>query len=271
METTQHIILPLWPEGAKGSEGWEQVEEEVTLPGGMRIVRNVTQPSLTVYCPEKPNGAAVIVAPGGWWHFLVIEHEGRPVAEWLAAHGVTAFVLKYRLVRTGADVQQEVNDFKSQRSSKEKEMGELRPLTLADAQQAVRLVRQRAAEWGVDPNRIGFMGFSAGGGVTAQVALHYTPDCRPDFAASIYAAVFQEVQAPPDAPPLFLLCANDDEMATRASLFLYSAWQAVNRPVELHFYAHGGHGFGMDQLGLPCDTWIERFADWMKAIGMVNA
>lgn len=266
MTTLQRLVIPLWPNGAAGSEAWDQVEEETTLPGGMPIVRNVTQPSLTVYPAVKPNGAAVIVAPGGAWHFLAIEHEGRQVAEWLAAQGITAFILKYRVLRTGSNIQQEVDDFVTNRASRGAEMRELMPMTQADAQQAVRIVRQRAAEWGVDANRVGFMGFSAGGGVTMQVVLNSSPDCRPDFAAPIYAAVFDEVQAPPDAPPLFLLCAANDEMASRASLLLYSAWKAAHRPVEMHIYASGGHGFGMNKLGLPCDTWILRFADWMKSM-----
>jgi acetyl esterase/lipase len=269
MGATQHVVIPLWPDGAAGSERWDQVEEEMMLPSGMPIVRNISQPTLTVYPAEKPNGAAVIVAPGGAWHFLAIEHEGRQVAEWLAGRGITAFILKYRVLRTGPDVQQEVNDFIASRTSREAEMAELMPMTRADARQAVRIVRGCAAEWGVDPGRIGFMGFSAGGGVTMQLALDFTPDSRPDFAAPIYAAVFREVQAPPDAPPLFLACAADDEMASRASLILYAAWKAAGRPVEMHIYASGGHGFGMKQLGLPSDTWIERFADWIRGMGMM--
>jgi acetyl esterase/lipase len=111
------------------------------------------------------------------------------------------------------------------------------------------------------------MGFSAGGGVTAQAVLYTAPESRPDFAAPIYAAVFDEVKAPADAPPLFLLCTDNDEMASRASMLLYDAWKDVKRPVELHIYAQGEHGFGMKQYGLPADTWIERFADWMKGLG----
>ncbi len=104
MDTTQQIVIPLWPEGAPGSESWNQEEEEMMLPNGLPIVRNVTQPSLTVYPAEKPNGAAVIVAPGGAHHFLAIEHEGRQVAGWLCARGITAFILKYRVLRTGPDI-----------------------------------------------------------------------------------------------------------------------------------------------------------------------
>ena len=199
---------------------------------------------------------------------LMMDYEGSQVAEWLNARGVTAFVLKYRLFRTGSDVEQETSDFIANPASKEAEMRTLMAMTQADAQQAVRIVRQRAAEWGVNPNRIGFVGFSAGGGVTAQVALNYTPDCRPDFAAPIYAAVFEEVQAPPEQP-LFLACTVSDQMASRACLILYQAWQAAKRPVEMHIYAHGDHGFGMRKLGLPSDTWIERFVEWLKAMGMM--
>jgi len=269
MDTNLHTVIPLWPNGAAGSESWDQVEEETTMPNGLPIVRNVTQPSLVVYPAQKPSGAAVIVAPGGAWHFLAIEHEGRQVAEWLSERGITAFILKYRLLRTGANMQKQMEAFFADPGAKKAETNELEGFTLADAQQAVRLVRQRAAEWGVDASKIGMMGFSAGGAVITQIALNFTPDCRPDFAAPIYAAVFDEVQAPPDAPPLFLLCTASDEMASRASLILYSAWKAAKRPVEMHIYAHGEHGFGMQKLGLPSDTWIERFEDWLKGMGIL--
>ena len=266
-----HAVIQLWPGGAPGSETWDQVEEELTLRDGLRVVRNVTQPTLTVYPAAQPNGAAVIIAPGGAWHFHAIEHEGRQVAAWLAARGITAFILKYRLLRTGADVQKEIAEFVSTRGSRSADMSLLMTMTQADAQQAVRIVRQRAAEWGIDRQRIGIMGFSAGGGVTTQVALNYSEDCRPDFAAPIYAAVFEEVTAPADAPPLFLLCTASDEMASRASLLLYSAWKAARRPVEMHIYSKGDHGFGMTPHNLPADMWIERFADWMKGQGLLGS
>ncbi len=269
--TQANAVIPLWPGGAPGTTGWDQVEEEMSLPDGLRVVRNVTQPSLTVYPAERPNGTAVIVAPGGAWHFLAIEHEGRQVAAWLAARGVTTFILKYRLLRTGADVQKEIAEFISNRVSRQAEMATLLQMTEADAQQAVRIVRQRAAEWGVDQRKVGIMGFSAGGGVTTQVALNHADDCRPDFAAPIYAAVFEEVIAPADAPPLFLLCTAADEMASRASLLLYSAWKAARRPVEMHIYSIGDHGFGMTPHNLPADTWIERFADWLQGQGLLRS
>ena len=108
-------VIPLWPGGSPGAETWDQLEEELSLSDGLRVVRNVTQPSLTVYPEAKPNGTAVIIAPGGAWHFLAIEHEGRQVAAWLTARGITAFILKYRLLRTGADVQKEIAEFVSTR------------------------------------------------------------------------------------------------------------------------------------------------------------
>lgn len=270
MQTTTQF--PLWPGGAPGSEGWDQVEGDAVLASGLPVVRNVVQPSLTVYRPDPAlsNGTAVVVCPGGAWHFLAIEHEGVQVAEWLNARGITACVLRYRLVRTGNDIDAELAEHMRDWSQMTATMEVLNPLILADAQQALRLVRQNAAEWGVSPDRIGIMGFSAGGALTSMLALEHTPDCRPDFAAPIYAAVFEDVTAPPDAPPLFLLCANDDDMATSASLKLYSAWKAAARPVEMHIYACGGHGFGMRKNGLPSDTWIERFTDWLQGLGMLE-
>lgn len=269
MQTQQRVVIPLWPAGAPGSETWEQVEEETTMPDGLPVVRNVTRPTLTVYPAQNPNGTAVIVAPGGAWHFLAIEHEGTQVVEWLAARGITVFLLRYRLIRTGADIQKDMGEFFSNADTHAARMSEILPLTRADAEQAVRIVRQRAGEWGIDPTRIGFMGFSAGGAVTVQAAIDTAPDARPDFAAPIYAAVFDEVKAPADAPPIFLLCTDSDEMASRASMLLYNAWKAVKRPVEMHIYAQGDHGFGMRKTGLPADTWIERFYDWMRGLGFL--
>jgi len=267
---SQNQVIPLWTEGAPGSEDWTQVEADAVLPDGTKVVHNVSQPSLTVYPadPAKANGTAVIVCPGGAWHFLAIEHEGTQVANWLSERGVTAFILRYRLIRTGNRVGEETDQHLNNQAKMAALMSKLIPLLQADGQRAIQIVRQRAAEWGIRPDRIGMMGFSAGGSFTVNAVLYNTPESRPDFAAPVYPAVFDEVVAPPDAPPLFLLCANDDDMATTANLRLYSAWQAVHRPVEMHIYSTGGHGFGMYRQGLPSDTWIERFWDWLKAEGL---
>jgi acetyl esterase/lipase len=198
--------------------------------------------------------------------------EGTDVARWLNARGVTAFVLKYRLIRTeagsGADLAAQVRTTLNDRQRMDALMQSLHPLVLADGQQAVRAVRRQASAWKLAPDRIGLIGFSAGGRVTASVALAHDTESRPDFAAVIYGAGREEVVVPTSAPPLFLLCAVDDEMAATRSLQLYSAWKAAGQPVELHIYAKGGHGFGMQTRGQPTDTWIERFGDWFTGLGV---
>ena len=260
-------VIPLWPDAVPGSEDWDQTEQESVMPGGLRVIRNVALPTLTAYFPDPAiaNGTAVIVCPGGGFHFLSIGMEGTDVATWLTARGVTAFVLKYRLLRTGDDFATQVWKNLGDQIRMAALMQPLRPLLRADGQQAVRLVRQRAAEWGIQSDRVGIMGFSAGGTVTATVALWNDAGSRPDFAAAIYSAPLEDLPVPADAPPMFLLCADDDQMASSVSLGLYSKWKAAARPVELHVYQKGGHGFGMQKLGLPTDTWIERFWEWLQA------
>lgn len=140
------------------------------------------------------------------------------------------------------------------------------PLAIADGLQAMRVVRGRAAEWGLNPGRIGIMGFSAGGVVTTGVASSYDADSRPDFAAPIYPAPWGDGSVPADAPPLFLAMAADDAMAVGASLPLFSAWRAAGRSAELHIYASGGHGFGMLPKGIPADGWIDRFGEWLQSV-----
>ena len=141
---------------------------------------------------------------------------------------------------------------------------------VADGLQAMKLVRRRAAEWGVAPDRIGIMGFSAGGSVTTGVALEYDADSRPDFAAPIYSAPIEDISVPADAPPLFIAVAHDDPFAASASVPLYSAWSAAGRSAELHIYSKGGHGFGMYKQGLPADHWIDHFGDWLQVQGVLE-
>src|SRR6478672_11411021 len=203
----QPPIIPLWPDGAPGSEGWAQQEQETLAPPpiGIRVVRNVTQPSLTAFLPDPAaaTGAAVIICPGGAFHFLAIEHEGTEVAQWLNARGVAAFVLRYRLIETPVDdgaLSQYMHQNLTDRDRFRQLMQVLRPLIVADGLQAVRLVRRRAAEWGIAPNRIGIMGFSAGGHLTTGVALGYDVDSRPDFAAPIYSSPYEDINVLVDAP-----------------------------------------------------------------------
>jgi acetyl esterase/lipase len=265
-------VIPLWPGGAPGSEDWTQQECESIMPPSLKVVRNVAQPTLTAYLPDPSRavGTAVIVCPGGAFHFLSIDMEGTDVARWLNARGVAAFVLKYRLIRTGDDFAVQVRENLADRDRMAEQMRVLRPLVIADGRQAVQVVRERAAEWNVAPDRIGIMGFSAGGTVTVGAALEHDAGSRPDFAAAIYGGGSEEVSVPADAPPIFVLCAADDAMAAPRCVRLYSDWRAAGHPAELHIYAQGGHGFGMRKQGLPSDTWIERFGDWLEALGLLS-
>jgi len=267
----QPKVIPLWAEGEIDTAGWDQPEEDTSLPDGLKVVRNVVRPTLTAFLPDPSiaAGTAVIVCPGGAYHFLAYDHEGIQVARWLNDRGIAAFMLKYRLVQTGDDFPQCVGEHLSDPQKMAALVEPVYPLVTADGCQAVRLVRARAAEWGISPERVGIMGFSAGGFVTLSTALHFDPSSRPDFAAPIYSAPPLDAPIPADAPPLFLLCAADDDMASGVSTRFYSAWRAAGRPVELHIYAKGGHGFGMKKLGLPSDAWIERFGEWLQAQGFL--
>jgi acetyl esterase/lipase len=236
-------------------------------------VRNVVKPSITVYLPaaESATGTSVIVAPGGAFRMLSWNAEGTMVADWLQQHGVAAFVLKYRLTDTGTDEQFAQTQASGGRGAAAGRGGgpgaqsPIRAMAAADGLQAVRVVREHAAEWHIDPSKIGLMGFSAGGYVAMQAALEHSAETRPDFVASIYGCCINpgEMKVPDDAPPLFLLHAyNDSVSASSPSIFL--AWKAANKPAELHTFAAGGHGFGMPRHNQPSDGWIERFGDWLR-------
>lgn len=281
----QPLVIPLWADGEIDIPGQAQPEEVTHLPDGLKVVRNVAQPTLTVFLPDPAtrNGTlaattgtastsaltAVIVCPGGANHFLAIEHEGTEVARWLNQRGIAVFLLKYRLVQTGNDFPQCIGEHLSDPKKKAELVEPIYPLIAADGCRAVRLVREHADQWGIAPGRTGIMGFSAGGMVTLSVALHYDAASRPDFAAPIYSAPPPDAPIPADAPPLFLLCAADDNMAAAVSTQYYAAWRSAGHPVELHIYAKGGHGFGMHTQGLPSDHWIERFAEWLEAQGFL--
>jgi acetyl esterase/lipase len=270
----QPIVIPLWPNGAPGTEDWSQQEQETSgfPPLDIKVVRNIARPSLTAMLPDPAiaTGTAVIVAPGGAFHFLAIDHEGWDVARWLNARGIAALVLKYRVLETAVrdeDFMRELREHMADPARMRDIRLRIGAMGVADGQQAVRVVRQRAAEWGIAPDRIGIMGFSAGGTVTTGVAARYDAESRPDFAAPIYTAPWEIATVPADAPPLFIALANDDQMAVDASVPLYTKWRAAGHPAELHIYAKGGHGFGMLKKGLPSDAWIERFGEWMVGQG----
>lgn len=238
-----------------------------------RIVYNVSDPTLTVIAPDpaQANGTAVVVCPGGAFHMLAIGHEGYDVAHWLAARGVTSFILKYRLAHCKTD------DPRSEWRTKPREqfqedVAATVKLAHADANAAIAYVRQHAAQYHIAPDRIGIIGFSAGGTVTASAAMRYTPDTRPDFAAPIYLSYERVAHygVPTDAPPLFVAAATDDELLPVSnSVRIYDDWVAAGKSAELHIYACGGHGFGMRVNNLPTDRWIERFAEWLVQQGML--
>jgi acetyl esterase/lipase len=246
------------------------------LPFDIKITRNVAQPTLTAYLPDPSvaTGTAVVICPGGVFHFLPIELEGTDVARWLSARGIAAFVLKYRVQPTEAgdeDFQEQLQERFSDFVSLTPLMRQIEPLAVADGQQALKVVRQRAATWGIDSTRIGILGFSTGGVVAAGTAMQYDEESRPSFVAPIYLAPSgRGITVPLDAPPLFLLAASDDSMAVGTSLSLYSAWNDTAHPVELHLYAQGGHGFGMKRQGLPSDHWIDRFGNWLQVQGLLE-
>jgi enterochelin esterase family protein len=278
----QTHIISVWPQGAPGSEKWTQKEVEYENERDHnKMVRNVTQPTLTAFLPEhsRANGTAVIVCPGGGFRFLSWTNEGTAVARWLQDRGVAAFVLKYRLVDTGAtpeEFRKKMEEFarsmanRRNRGTMPEEMQKILSLAAADGRQAIKVVRQHASEWGVAPDRIGIMGFSAGGMLTTAVVLDHDADSRPNFAAPIYGGSIGDAKVAADAPPLFVLCADDDAFAAANSARLYLAWHEAHRPAELHIYAKGGHGFGMARCGLPVDHWIDRFGDWLDAQGLLK-
>ena len=261
---------------APGSENWKQTEQENNSNlWNTRVVFNVVNPSLTVFQPAagKANGAAAIICPGGAFFALSIESEGNEVARWLSQKGVTCFVLRYRLVECKtADPTREVNN----RSVDDltKVVAPIVKLALADGNAAIGYVRQHAAAFGVKPDRIGIIGFSAGGTLAVSVAMNYTPETRPDFVAPIYPAYSWAIKGngvPADAPPAFILAASDDPLGLAPqSVTIYQQWIAAGKPAELHLYSKGGHGFGMRPQHLPSDHWIDRFADWLDEQGLLK-
>jgi acetyl esterase/lipase len=265
--------IRLWPNGAPGSEGKTaaEVAEPPNKDHGYLKVTGVHQPSLTVYLPpaDKASGAAMIVAPGGGHAFLNFDQEGTYVAEYLNSIGVAAFVLKYRLAREPGST------YKVEEHA------------LADAQRAIRLLRARAAEFGLNPARIGIMGFSAGGEVAALAATRFDagkPDAgdpvdrqssRPDFDALIYPGIRANgYTIPKDMPVTFLLCADNDRGPSTALAALYPMLKAAGIQTEVHVYATGGHGFGINpntrNPSPAATTWQLRLGDWLKQIGMLK-
>ena len=238
-----------------------------------RIVRNVSQPTLTAYLPDPAiaTGAAVVIAPGGGFHMLSIENEGTAVAEWLNSMGVAAFVLRYRLIETGNDFPMVLIRRLTNRKELDAAVAPLRPLATADGEAAIRMVRENAAGWNLSPKRIGMIGFSAGGAVTVWDLQNGDTETRPDFAATIYPGLLPDpIVVPRNAPPLFVVVAEDDALAHGDSLRLAKAWGEAGAPVDLTTYKSGGHGFGMAQSGKPTDAWRDAYRNWLNKQGALS-
>ena len=261
--------MRLWPGKAPGSENWTQQESETRL--GERFIRNVVDPTMTAYFPPAgtANGTAMIVCPGGGFHMLTIDGEGVNVARFLNSMGITAFVLRYRLTKTNAAFLPVMMHKITTPGLLQPVLDEMTPMILADGQQAMRIVRSHAAAWGLAPNRIGMIGFSAGGYLTLEVALHHDAASMPDFAAPIYALAPASVNPSPDRIPMFLACAEDDPLVppTPNSVRVYDAWRTAGKPVELHVFEKGGHGFGIRKQNLPSDAWPGLFQQWLATEG----
>lgn len=271
-------VLDLWPgavPGEKGNVGPEQfAPDKPNEKPPLKRLTNVTKPTLTVYRPaaDKDTGAAIIIAPGGGYSILAWEHEGTMVAEWLQKLGVTGVLLKYRVPR---------------RPDAPKDAPPV--AALQDAQRAISLTRSKAAEWGIDPHRIGMLGFSAGGHLTAWAATNAdrrsyptvdvadSVSCRPDFAVLIYPGgmvdrtakdrLAPEIRVSKDTPPCFLAVAVNDAGPLDSSVKMLQALKQAGVSAELHVFSSGGHGFGMRPADKPFAAWPQRCADWLKAEG----
>jgi predicted peptidase len=240
-----------------------------------KVVYNVVLPTLTVFQPEagKAIGTAVIIAPGGAFHALSINSEGIDVAKWLTEKGITCFVLKYRLVIVKSNDPTAEVAAKMGKKEFDDDVNKIIPLSIADGRNAIAWVRKNAADYNIQPNRIGIMGFSAGGTVAASSLFGYTKENRPDFVAPVYpyfpSTMIGDVAD--DAPPLFIVTASDDGLGLAPhSIDLYNKWLNTKHDAELHMYARGNHGFGMRKQNLPTDKWIERFHDWLGVQGLLT-
>ena len=280
------VELRLWPGKAPGSENWT-VPESITNRGGSRVATNVSDPTLTVYLPDavKSNGAAIVVAPGGALQALSLDGEGTRVAEWLNSKGIAAFVLKYRLRQQqpgqnnaggppagGGAPRQELTIVKGNANPApgDKVLDEVLRMGVADAQQALRVVRQNADKWHIDSKRVGMMGFSAGGGVSVGTVLANVPGASADFLISVYGPSLQDVNVPENAPPLFVAVGSNHFNVTNGCLALFAEWKKAGKPAEIHVYDQVSAGFGMSKRGVPVDTWPDRLLDWMQLHRLLN-
>lgn len=256
---------------AKAQESWHQQY-------GSRFARNVTDATLTPFLPDpaKATGAAVVVAPGGGFRTLSMENEGWDVARALADRGVAAFVLKYRLNQTPEDLAAFQRSYEMPPEGAPRpprpepaEMAKAIAPQLTDAEAAFALIRSRADEWNIDPDRIGMVGFSAGAALTMATGI-YGPNANPAFLGDIYGPL-TAMDVPADAPPLFVALAADDPLFPETDFGLIRNWRAAERPVEFHYYEQGGHGFGMYPKTTTSTGWFDAFASWLTMHGFMKA
>ncbi len=289
-EVSLNPSIRLWPDGPPTTVPGVGPEAAFTSQGfgapPSAMLRNVSDPSLTVFAPDpaKANGVGVMVCPGGAWRVLAWEHEGIAPARWLAARGYTAFLLKYRVrgsptdpaefaaavSRMSAGAPPRIPGAAAPRTMAEAMRDETIPrareIAAEDGRRAMEIVRARAAEWSLKPDRIGMIGFSAGAFLATDLAMD--PQAAPlAFLAAIYGGETQGHPVPADAPPLFAAVAQDDRMLFRVVEGLYADWSSADRPAELHIFARGGHGFGMGQRGLPVDRWVDLLQGWLADQG----
>jgi acetyl esterase/lipase len=280
-------VIHLWPTGPARTIEGVSPESAFQGPAGVAgdatMLRNVSNPTLTVCRPEpgKANGSSVVVCPGGGWKILFWEHEGVHAAEWFARRGFTAFLLKYRLAATPEDpaafaaLMAQADGMPAEPLTAAKAPTALdqiiddatrcaREVAADDGRRALEIVRDRAAEFGVEPDRIGMIGFSAGAALAVDVAMD-PQGPPPAFLAAIYGGETRGGPVPADAPPLFTVVAHDDRIIFHMVEGLYLDWSASDHSSELHVFARGGHGFGMARQGLPSDRWIDLLGDWLAA------
>lgn len=255
-------VVNLWPGVAPGSEEWTHTERVVTDTPLGTVIFNVVTPTLTAYLPERSQatGAGVIIAPGGGFVALAMDVEATGVARWLQERGIAAFVLKYRLLeKRGEGIPAGMN------------MDEAGKYGIADGIQALKVVRERAAEWGVSPDRVGFLGFSAGAMVASGALLQKDATARPSFAAMIYGGPFGAMPAIPEKlPPMFLAWAQDDAMAREPVARFHDALASAGHKPEVHIFSSGGHGFGLRKQGTSSDYWIDTFHHWLETQGLTK-
>jgi acetyl esterase/lipase len=268
-------VINIWPGVAPGSEQWKQKEATIRF-GPMESIVNVTTPTLTAFLPDpgKTTGTAVILAPGGG--FIFLGKDTHEIAEWLAARGIAGFVLKYRTAPLQGESDAQLGQAGGARFGAQLNSHALiledGKAGIADGIQAIKVLREQAQEFGISPDRIVFMGFSAGGMITEYTAVNPDVTARPNYAAPIYGAPFPDVPPIPKGglPPFFMEMAQDDNLAGPQIVAFYDALKAAGYKPELHIYEHGGHGWSMRKQGTTSDHWLEEFYWWLEAHGLTK-